>query len=213
MGVIVNTYKNRDEWMEHRTGIGASEIGSVLGVGFKSPIELWREKIDPSHRKDISEIARVQFGNDAEEPLRAMFRVMHPEYELLFKPYMIMRQEGEYDFLFDTPDGLLIERATGRRGLYESKTSTCLSRNDWEKWNGKVPDGYFAQVCQGMFCGNLEFAVIWALLLNKDGDGELRAYLFERADCIWRIDDIKREGKSFWQHVQNGTMPSMKIKF
>lgn len=214
MGVIITTYKNREEWLAGRQdGIGASEIGSVLGCGFQTPLELWRQKIDPKERPDLSDNERVSFGNAAEPPLRDMFRLMHPEYELTFTPFMVMRQEGEYSFLSDTPDGLLVEKETGKRGLYESKTATCMKRVEFDRWQNKVPDGYFAQVCQGMFCGDLEFAVIWALLLNSDGDASLRAYRFERSDCEWMIDTIKTEGKAFWQHVKDGTMPPLKISF
>lgn len=214
MGTVIHTYPDRETWLSQRgTGLGASEISCVLGVGFKSALELWREKMDPSLRKDLHNDARVQFGNAAEPPLRDMFRLMHPEYELTFEPFMVMRQEGEYGFLFYTPDGLLVEKSTGRRGLYESKTATCLKRADWEKWDCKIPDAYFSQICQGMYCGDLDFAVLWALLLNKDGDGELRAYFFERSGCEWMIERIKKEGKAFWGHVQDGTMPPSKIVF
>lgn len=210
--VICTSYPDRDAWLKGRIGIGASEIGCVLGSGFKSAIDLWKEKTGKTKPKDLSDNERVQFGNAAEDPLRALFTVMHPEYELWFTPYTILRQRGEYDFLFDTPDGWLEEKATGRRGLYESKTSTCISKADWEKWENKVPDGYFSQVCQGMFCGGFDFAVIFALLKNADCDASIRAYTFERADCEWMIERIKEEGKAFWKNVQNKTVPATKLK-
>lgn len=213
MGVVITTYPDRDSWLLGRNGIGASEIGSVMGAGFKTSLDLWRQKTGLEEAPDLSENARVQFGNLAEPPLRDMFRLMHPEYELEFTPFMVMRQEGEYSFLFDTPDGLLTEKSTGRRGLYESKTSTCISRADWDKWNCRVPDGYLYQVSQGMFCGDLEFAVIWALLLDKDGDGTLRAYHFERSECEGIIHNIKREGSAFWRCVKERRMPPQKIVF
>ena len=207
MSFTTTILNSREEWLEHRIGIGASEISSALGCGFKTPLQLWKEKTGQVKAPDLSDNERVKFGNEAEEPLRAIFRVMHPKYELTFEPYMILRREDEYDFLFDTPDGLLVEKETGRRGLYESKTSTCLSRKDWDKWNEKIPDAYFCQICQGMFVGDFDFAVVWALLLNSEGDGTLRIYEFERADCEWKIEEIKREGKKFWKHVVDGTMP------
>lgn len=212
MGVVVNTYPDRKSWLDARAmfGIGASEIGAVLGDGFKTPLDLWREKRSPEEREDLSDNPRVQFGNDAEEPLRGMFRLMHPEYDLTFEPYQIYRQE-ECDYLFYTPDGLLTELATGRRGLLEMKTSTCLKRTDWAAWDGQIPKGYFDQICQGMYCAGLEFAVLWALLLNADGDATLRAYQFERADCEWKIGEILREGKKFMGYVHSGVMPPTRI--
>lgn len=206
--VIRDTYPDRNSWLDARIGlIGASEISCVLGCGFQSPISLWQEKMGHKTHPDLSDNDRVAFGNAAEEPLRAMFRLMHPEYELDFEPYTILRQEGDYSFLSDTPDGELIEIATGRKGLYESKTATCIKKAEWDEWREKVPQKYYCQICQGMFCGDFEFAVIWALLRNQDGDGELRYYRFDRADCEEDIEAIKEAGKKFYASLQNGTLP------
>lgn len=204
----VTQYPNREAWLAARHGIGASEIGSVIGHGFKTRTELWKEKCGLSRPKDLAGSGRVQFGNEAEDPLRSLFRVMHPEYELSFRPFTIFRPKGEYGFLFYTPDGELVERDTGRRGLYESKTATCLSRMDWEKWDHQIPTGYLCQISQGMYCGDFDFAVLFALLLNHEGDASVRAYLIERADIAWMIDTILLEGKKFWRDVQTGTVPS-----
>lgn len=213
MSVARNTYQDRENWLSGRgNGIGASEIASVMGIGFSSPVQLWMEKRGMKEHADLSDNERVAFGNAAEEPLRAMFRVMHPEYELDFTPYLIVRQaEGDYTFLTDTPDGELTEIETGRRGLYESKTATCLKKADWEEWHAKVPQKYYCQICQGMYCGDYEFAVIWALLRNADGDGELRAYTFERSDCEADIEELKAAGLKFWKCVQDGTLPPMPL--
>lgn len=207
-GVIRETYPDRNTWLDARGAyIGASEASCVLGIGFQSPISLWQEKMGYKTHADLSDDERVAFGNDAEAPLRSMFRVMHPEYELDFTPYTILRQEGEYSFLSDTPDGELVEIETGRKGLYESKTATCIKKAEWDEWREKVPQKYYAQICQGMYCGGFDFAVIWALLRNQDGDGELRYYYFDRADCEADIEVIKEAGKKFYDAWQNGTLP------
>ena len=213
MSVARNTFPDRDSWLQFRRNtIGASEISSVMGIGFSSPVQLWMEKRGMKEHADLSDNERVAFGNAAEEPLRAMFRVMHPEYELDFTPYMIVRQaEGDYTFLTDTPDGELMEIETGRRGLYESKTATCLKKADWDEWREKIPQKYYCQICQGMYCGDYEFAVLWALLRNADGDGELRYYRFERADCEADIEELKDAGLKFWKCVQDGTLPPMPL--
>lgn len=210
MAVKRTIYENRDSWLAARADglIGASEISCVMGVGFQSSIQLWQEKMGYKKHPDLSDDERVAFGNAAEAPLRSMFRVMHPEYELDFTPYMIVRQaEGDYTFLSDTPDGELIERETGRRGLYESKTATCIKKAEWDEWREKVPQKYYCQICQGMYCGDYDFAVIWALLRNQDGDGELRYYHFERADAEDDIAAICEAGKKFYDAWQNGTLP------
>lgn len=211
MAYTAEHYTSREEWLEHRIGIGASEIGSVMGCGFMSTLDLWKLKTGMTKKKDLSDNERVQFGNNAEDGLRALFSAIYPEYILSFEPYTILRQEGEYSYLFDTPDGLLIERGTGRRGLYESKTTTVMSKADWAKWDERVPEGYFCQICQGMFCGDLDFAVIFVLMMKADKDAEIRMYKFERKECEWKIEQIKRSAHAFWDSVQNKRMPTLSI--
>lgn len=211
MGVIWTSYKDRDEWLTHRNGIGASEAGAICGYGFKTPLELWREKVGAAMPPDLSGNPRVQFGNDVEEPMRALFRVMHPEYRLDFSPYTILRRNDHHQFMFYTPDGWLEEKKSGRRGLWECKSATCLSANDWAKWKDQVPQGYFCQVLHGMAVGDFEYAVLFAILLNKDGDAEIRAYHFERGDYAEDIEWLIREETTFWGYVQRGEMPPQRL--
>ena len=211
MGVIWSQYKDREEWLQHRNGIGASEAGAICGCGFKTPMQLWKEKLSEVEPPDLSDNPRVKFGNDVEEPLRALYRVMHPENELLFEPYTILRRDDHHQFMFYTPDGWLVERETGRRGLYESKSTTCLSAVDYAKWRDQVPPGYFCQILHGMFVGDFEFADLFAILLNKDSDAEIRCYHFERPDCEVDITWLVSKETEFWQHVQNKTLPSISL--
>ena len=207
MGVIWTTYNSREEWLKHRDGIGASEAGSVCGMGFKTAIQLWREKIQASEPDDISNDPRVQFGNDIEDPLRALFRVMHPEYQLDFTPYTVLRRDDRHQFMFATPDGWLTEKETGRKGLYESKSSTCLSAADWAKWKDQIPAGYFCQLCHALAVGDFEYAVLFAILRNKDNDAEIRTYYFERSDVIADIEWLVQKETEFWGYVERGELP------
>lgn len=211
MAVVATKYKDRNDWLAHREGIGGSEAGAVCGYGFKTSLELWREKIQASAPQDISNNPRVQFGNDIEEPMRMLFRVMHPEYELDFTPYTVLRRDDHHTFMFYTPDGWLTEKGTGRKGLWECKSSTCLSSNDWNKWKEQVPMCYLCQVLHGMAVGDFEFAILFAILLNKDGDAEVRAYPFERKDYEEDIAWLLDEETKFWGFVQRREMPPMPL--
>lgn len=211
MSVIWTTYADRDEWLENRDGIGASEAGAVCGLGFKTPLQLWREKLQAETPPDISGNPRVQFGNDVEEPMRALFRVMHPEYQLDFTPFTVLRRDDSHQFMFYTPDGWLVENESGRKGLWECKSSTCLSANDWAKWKDQIPPGYYCQILHGLIVSGFEFAVLNAILLNKDGDAEIRAYHFERQDAEEDMAWLLEQEERFWAHVQHGTMPAMPL--
>ena len=212
MGVIWTSYGNREEWLHHRDGIGASEAGAVCGMGFRSPLELWKEKLGIDRAPDLSDNNRVQFGNDIEEPLRALFRVMHPQYRLDFTPFTILRRDDRHTFMFSTPDGWLTDIA-GRKGLYESKSATCISAADWQKWKDKVPDGYYCQLMHSMYVGNFEYAVLFAILRTRDNDAEIRTYHFERDECEADIAWLVEKETHFWEHnVKKGIMPAAPLK-
>ena len=213
MAVIWTKYKSHDDWTASRNGIGASEAGAVCNMGFKSSIELWKEKVGEKKPDDISGNERVQFGNDVEGPLRSLFRIMNPEYSLSFTKYTVLRRDDEYSFMFYTPDGWLTEKATGKKGLYESKSSTCLSKKEWDKWAGKVPDGYYLQLLHGMFVGDFDFAVLFAILLNSEKDAEIRAYRIERADCQKDMEYLLEKEAEFWKAVESKTLPKLSITF
>lgn len=213
MGVIWTRYKDREEWLAHRQGIGASEAGAACGYGFKTPLQLWREKTGADTPPDLSDNPRVQFGNAVEDPLRALFRVMYPAYKLGFEPYTILRRDDHHTFMFSTPDGWLLENSTGRIGLYESKSATLLSAANFAEWKNQIPMGYYCQLLHSMYVGDFDFAVLFAILLNKDNDAEIRAYWFEREevkpDMAWLVNNET----DFWKHVERRTLPPSKITF
>ena len=207
MTVTQTAYPDRETWLKNRHGIGASEAGSVCGVGFKSPTDLWREKVTGETGPDISDNPRVKFGNDAEPYMRDMFGLLHPEYKLWFKPYTIFRRDDKYDFMFYTPDGILTRKSDGAKGVYECKTATLQSGTDYERWKDKIPPGYYCQLLHGMFVADLQFAVLFAMLLNRDGDANIRAYTIQREDCEADIQWLVDKEVEFWKCVENKTQP------
>lgn len=214
MGFTRTVYPDRETWLQHRQGLGGSDSGSVCGWGFKTPLQLWEEKVGKAKPQDLSGNERIEFGNAIEEPLRSMYRVMFPEHELTFTPYTILRRdEPELNFEFYTPDGELVEKATGRKGLYESKSVYATSAKVWSEWRDQIPKGYYAQLLKGMAVGDFEFAVLFAVLRRLDGDAELRRYTFERDACGEDIKWLIQKETEFWRSVQNRTMPGLTLQF
>ena len=206
-------YNNRTEWLEGRKGtLGASDVASVMGCGFKTPLDLWKEKCGLTEPKDLSDDERVQFGNEAEFAMREMHKVMNPQYELQFTPFEIYTSDDEsLSHLSCTPDGILVERETGRLGVYECKTTTCISKADYEKWNEKIPQGYFCQLCAQMLVTGGQYGNLFALLRNNEGDATIRTYHFERKDCEWYIEEIIEKTRVFWTKVQTKQMPTVTL--
>ena len=207
-------YANRAEWLEARgNSIGGSDIACVMGCGYKTRLQLWQEKTGQKDTPDLSDNERVQFGNDAEPVLRDLFAVTHRNYEVTYEPFNLYRPDDEaFYFAHYSSDGMLCEKETGRLGILEIKTATCITKADWERWQLKVPDNYFCQVMWGMFVTGREYADLFALLKNNEDDYELRTYHFERDDSLEYLNEMKQSAKDFWTTVERKSIPTVTIK-
>ena len=205
-------HETREDWLAHRGNhLGASEAGAILGVGFVSRVDLWRLKTGRAAEQDLSDNAAVQYGNRAEDALRRLFMAKHPELSLEYRPFDYVFQE-ERPWLRATLDGELTEIESGEKGILEIKTSTCLSRADWNKWNQRVPDGYLAQITHQFLATGFDFAYLFAELIGQDGNSSLRTYLFLRDEMEDDIEYLLREEEKFWHCVETDTVPPVPLR-
>lgn len=204
---------NREEWLaERKSGIGASDAAAILGYsGWKNNVTLWEEKTGRRVSKEINN-PQMQYGNDAEPLLRSLFALDFPEYKLSFTPFKIMRNPDK-PYIFATPDGEL-EDVAGRHGGLEIKTAEIRKAQDWLKWKDQVPDAYFIQILHQMLAAGWEFVKIKAQIKHY-ANGELsittRHYHFERRDYLDDIALVESEVTAFWECVQSGRMPNLKL--
>lgn len=204
---------SREAWLEERKqSIGGSDIACVMGHGYKTALQLWQEKTGQKESPDLSDNERVQMGVRLEPALRHLFCVIRTDIDWDYESDVLYRSDDK-DFYFAhySPDGLLEEKETGRLGILEIKTATCVTKADWSRWDHKIPDNYFDQVLWGMFVLDREFADVFALLKNNEEDFELRTYHFERADSIDYLNEMKQKAKEFWQTVERKSVPSIKL--
>ena len=204
---------SREAWLEERKqSIGGSDIACVMGHGYKTALQLWQEKTGQKESPDLSDNERVQMGVRLEPALRHLFCAIRTDMDWDYEADVLYRSDDK-DFYFAhySPDGLLEEKETGRLGILEIKTATCVTKADWNRWDHKIPDNYFDQVLWGMFVLDREFADVFALLKNNDEDFELRTYHFERADSIDYLNEMKQKAKEFWQTVERKSVPSIKL--
>lgn len=206
------THESREEWLSCREGhIGASEAGAILGVGFISKIDLWKIKTGRVKPKDLSGNEAVAYGNRAEDALRQLFMAKHPELRLDYRPYDFVYQ-SERPWLRATLDGELTDIESGIRGILEIKTTSCLSRADWAKWNGRVPDGYYSQLVHQFLATGFDFAYLFAELMGKDGSSSLREYLFLRENVQEDMDFLLGEEEKFWHCVEADKIPAVPLR-
>ena len=209
--LLYETHATREDWLAHRENhIGASEAGAILGVGFISKIDLWKIKTGRAKGKDLSDNPAVAYGNRAEEPLRRLFMAKHPELMLTYRPFDYVYQ-SERPWLRATLDGELTDPGGGK-GILEIKTATLLSKADWAKWNGRVPDSYFAQICHQFLATEFSYTFLFAELIGADGNSSLREYLFLRDEIREDIEYLLEEEEKFWRCVETDKIPAVPLR-
>lgn len=197
------------QWHEARKkGIGGSEAAAIIG---KSPwctnVELWRRKTGRSVAPDISNNKAVQFGHDSEPLIRGLFALNYADkYEVTYGGAYDMVRNPTYPYIFSTLDGRLVEKDTGRKGVFEAKSTTIVRSMQKEKWwkDGKpcLPDQYYCQVLWQLISSGFDFAVLYALLRYEYGDEircELRPYFIERSEVLDDLEYLQGEGVKFWE--------------
>ena len=210
--------ENHEQWLKARlAGIGASEASAVVGCNpYMSNVDLWKIKTGRKKAADISNNANVAYGHAAEAPLRELFALEYPELEVIYLGEYDMVRNPDYPWLFATLDGRLIEKATGRRGIYEGKTAEILRSMQKEKWwsDGKprVPDNYYVQLLHQFLATGWDFAYLHAQL-KRVYDGvpvcTRRPYPVERSEVQDDLDYLLAEEIKFWGYVERDEMPPL----
>ena len=204
---------SREEWLEHRlNGIGGSEISAIIGCNpYMTNVDLWKYKTGQLEHEDISDKSYVKYGTNAEPLLRELFKLDYPEYDVFYEENNSFKND-KYPFALASLDGWLIERETGRRGVWECKTTNILQSMQKEKWNGRIPDNYYCQVLMYMAVIEADFAVLKAQL-KTEFNGEVycqtKHYKLERSDVEQDIEYIMQKGAEFWEYVKTRKQPPL----
>lgn len=202
------------DWLKARlNGIGASEASAVIGCNpYMSNVDLWMLKTGRKTAPDISSNAHVAYGHNAEAPIRELFALDYPQYQVRYGGAFDMVHSPEHPWLFATLDGRLEEYETGRRGILEIKTTEILRSMAREKWRDGVPQNYYVQLCHQLLATGWEFAVLHAQL-KRVWDGEVkterRSYFVERAEIQDDLDYLLEKEIEFWGYVQRDEMPPL----
>lgn len=206
---------SREEWLKARQvqGIGGSEAGCVLGVNkYQSNVDLWELKTGRKEPVDLSDNAAVQFGKFAESHLRELFKQDYPEYSVDYHEFWIYVND-KYPFIFATLDGE-ITAPDGSRGILEIKTTTIQNRSQWDEWDERIPDSYYAQILHQLAATGWDFAILKAYI-RYYVDGEVRVtirhYRIDRKDVEADIEWLIQEESKFWKSVQENKMPALKL--
>lgn len=201
----VHQYNSHEEWLQGRMlGIGGSNSSSCLGLNpYLTNSQLYRIKKGIAKSEDISDKPYVKYGNAAEEHLRKLFELdFADKYEVYYQDNTIL-QSCELPYFLYSPDGLLVEKETGRKGILEIKTSNIVSKLMSEKWkDGRIPQNYYIQVLHGLIVTGFDFVVVKAQLkwVFPDGNVLLKTnhYHIERNEVLEDLAYIRDGVSRFW---------------
>ena len=204
--------ESRDEWLKQRhIGIGGSDAGTVLGVNkYKNNVQLWEEKTGRTVPPDISDKPAVVFGKNAEEHIRELFKLDYPQYKVDYHEFY-MYVNDQYPFIFATLDGEITDE-NGKRGILEIKTTTIQNSSQWDEWEDKIPDSYYAQILHQLAATGWDFAILKAYIRYYRDNSlrvAIRHFRIERNEVQTDIEFLIEKESEFWDCVKNDRQPAM----
>lgn len=212
--IYYHDYKNHKTWLAGRKrSIGASEVAAAIGQSrFKSPIDIYEEKVN-GNVIDLSGNENVEYGKDAEEPLRKLFSIRHKnEYHVFHYPYRVYHND-ERRYLTATLDGELIRIADAKKGILEIKTVNVLSTNQMKDWGYEsIPQYYYIQILQELYATGFSFAVLFVEFRYPDEKTETREYFIDRTDVTDDMQYVVSEAEIFWkEHILKKQKPNIEL--
>ena len=210
--VRMECFATHEEWLEARTSrVGGSDAGCILGLNpWKDNVQLWKEKIGLAKDEDISGKDVVKYGHDAEPLLRKLWELDHPSYKMEYEEDNMWTND-KFAFAHASLDGWLTD-PEGRKGIWECKTTEIMNSSQWSKWDGMIPDQYFAQILHYMAVTEFEFAILNVQIKYRKC-GELfkttREYKIERKDVVEDIAYLMEKEKEFYDCIVSKHMPNM----
>lgn len=215
MSITMTVLSDRTEWLQHRRNfIGGSEASAIIGCNpYMSNVELWEMKTGQREAEDISGKPYVQYGIAAEPLIRETFKLNYPQYDVFYEENNSFAND-RVPFAAASLDGWIVDKETGRNGIWECKTSEIVSSMHKEKWKDRIPDNYYCQILHYfMVREDCEFAHLTALLTWKFEDKEiyqqLRNYHIERSEVEEDIAFLEKSERRFCKQVQERQRPAL----
>lgn len=210
---------DRRSWLEaRRRGIGGSDAGAVIGVNrYRSNIDVWSEKAGITPHEDISDKPAVKFGKEAEQHLRELYKLEHPEQSVEYHEFYMYVNDSE-PYLYATLDGEITD-GNGRHGILEIKTATIQNAAQWNEWTDpktkaeRIPDSYYAQCLHQLAATGWDFVTLFAYIRTGYQNARYTAHVLtrhiEREDVQEEIEYLIDREQSFWDCVQRKERPTL----
>lgn len=181
------------EWLDVRKSyIGASDAPCVMGVGFKTPLQLWEQKV--GLKEDEPENYAMRYGK-AMEPIARKAYEKHTNNlvtpEVIFHP--------QHKFMMASLDGINFNGDV----ILEIKCTNEEDHNLAKK--GKIPEKYWPQLQHQLDCCPEAVLHYWSF--HKEC-----GVLVEVNREEGYIKDLISKESEFWEKVQTFDPPSLSEK-
>ena len=204
-------YSDKDAWRKERIhGIGGSDSAAALGMSkWMDNVTLWKIKTGRMEQKDISDDPKVRYGTEAEAPLRTLFGLNNADkYGLYYQPDVIFISRTN-PYMRYSPDGMLIEKETGRLGIFENKTTSAY-KLEKTLWKTEIPREYYVQILHGMNVTGASFVEL-QVEINHFGWFERKSFHIERDEVIEDLTFEKDGIAEFMKYVEADQEPPLWI--
>lgn len=206
--LIPTTGMTRDEWLTYRmTGIGASEVGTILGLDdYTSSLELFYYKIGDVPKFDVEYMAAFM-GREQEDLIAKMWQYWDGDERSMIQNYRngtIIRKcqrvnayvrNPDYPWLYVSLDRKANKYDERGEGTVEIKT---LSGWESQKWEAGLPPKHVTQVnTQMLVC---DFS--WGEMAVLEDARRFNVLPFEPSPGIQQ--HIVEKTKEFWEKVEVG---------
>lgn len=202
-----------EDWLESRSqGAGGSDAAALCGLSrFKTLQDLWSEKIQGRHA-DISSNPAVVYGNSCEGALRTLYQAKHLDQEVQYKPDTILISKA-VPWRRYSPDGLIYEPGTGRKGVLEIKTAQIRNAKKSAEWADGIPIEYYLQVLHGLLVTDFDFVTLTAELRYWDGRVQIVERTYNRSEIESDLEELDRTETETWTaYFATGIMPPLQIR-
>ena len=213
MSLRMYEYKTREKWLEARKKyIGGSDVSCILGLNpYRTNQQLYREKKGLVLPDDLSDNELVIYGTKAEEHIRALFQLDHPELKVEYIPDNSWRN-SKYPFAAASLDGWATDE-NGRKGILEIKTATITSTQQARKWKDQIPDNYYCQVLFYLGITEWDYVDLRANLKYQFPDSPLyiatKDYHIERSEVEADITMIMEAAAEFHKALKENKEPPL----
>lgn len=204
-GAELLCFPGEEEWLEaRRDGIGASDIASILGHGFKSPTEVFLEKT----RQDDGELEdseSLDTGKLLEDDVLELYlrrrRRSGAEPVIWTRPFSFFQSKSNPIFRASL-DGIV----TNETIALNAKTAIG-GFDEWgEPGTDEIPLRNVYGALWEMFVLGPEYVEHHTPTLLG---GKFDIWTIRRDDEL--IEDMVKRAEAFWKHVKNGTPPEPSI--